>query len=61
MSVSCEGFECVVRYRSARRADHSSRGVLPRVIVKPSQRGGPGPRGMSKQGKEIKYPVRTAQ
>jgi hypothetical protein len=39
---------CVVRYRSLRRADHSSRGVLPSmvclsVIVKPRQWGGPGP------------------
>jgi hypothetical protein len=38
---------CVVRYRSLRRADHSSRGVLLSVvclsvIVKPRQRGGPG-------------------
>ena len=39
---------CVVRYRSLRRADHSSRGVLPSVvclsvIVKPRQWGGHGP------------------
>jgi hypothetical protein len=41
---------CVVRYRSLRRADHSSRGVLPCVVclcgmVKPRQWGGPGPLG----------------
>jgi hypothetical protein len=40
----------VVRYKSLRRADHSSRGVLPilmclSVIVKIRQWGGPGPRG----------------
>jgi hypothetical protein len=41
----------VVRYRSLRRADHSSRGVLPSVvclsvIAKPrKKRGGPGPLG----------------
>jgi hypothetical protein len=39
---------CVVRYRSLRRGDHSSRGALPtvvclNVIVKPRQRGGRGP------------------
>ena len=39
---------CVVRWKSLRRADHSSRGVLPNavclsVIVKPRQWGGPGP------------------
>jgi len=31
---------CVVRYRFVRRADHSSRGVLPSVISKPQQWGG---------------------
>jgi hypothetical protein len=31
MSVSCECL-CVVRYRSLRRADHSSRGALPSVV-----------------------------
>ena len=38
---------CIVRWRSLRRADHPSRGVLPSVaclsvIVKPRQWGGPG-------------------
>jgi hypothetical protein len=42
---------CVVRYRSLRPADHSSRGFLPSVvclsmIVKPRLRGGPGPLGV---------------
>jgi hypothetical protein len=50
LSVFCEC--CVVRWRSLRRADHSSRGVLPSVIVKPRQRRGPGPRGLSSGGKE---------
>jgi hypothetical protein len=39
---------CVIRYSSLRRADHSSRGVLPSavcltVIVRPRQRAGPAP------------------
>jgi hypothetical protein len=37
---------CVVRYRSLQRADHSSRGVVPNVILKPRQCGGPGPLGV---------------
>jgi hypothetical protein len=41
---------CVVMWRSLRRADHSSRGVLPSavclsVILNPRSRGGPGPPG----------------
>jgi hypothetical protein len=31
MDVCCE-VSCVVRYRSLRRTDHSSRGVLPSVV-----------------------------
>jgi hypothetical protein len=36
-------FECCVL--SLRRADHSSRGVMPSVIVKPRYLEGPGPLG----------------
>ena len=42
---------CVVRYRSLRLADHSSRGILPTVVRrcvwsrKPREWGGPGPLG----------------
>ena len=48
MPVSCE--YRVVKYRSLRWADQTSRGVLPsvvylRAIVKPRQQGGPGPVG----------------
>ena len=48
MSVS--SVLCVIRKRFLRRADHSSRGVLPSgvclsAIVKPRQKGGPGPQG----------------
>jgi hypothetical protein len=32
MSVCLSVVLCVVRYRSLRRADHSSRGVLPTVV-----------------------------
>ena len=47
---------CVVKYRSLRRADHSSRGVLPIVmcrnmISKPRQWGGLGPLEPSRYGK----------
>jgi len=44
MPVSCEC--CVVRYRSHRQADHSSREVLPRVlcmsVIEETHRGGLG-------------------
>jgi hypothetical protein len=32
MDVCLLGLLCVVRYRYLRRADHSSRGVLPTVV-----------------------------
>jgi hypothetical protein len=49
---------CVVRWRSLHRADHPYRGVLPSVVclsvlVKPRQRGGPGPLLGVAQWKEI--------
>ena len=51
MCVSCEC--CVfVRQRSLRRADHSSRVVLRRVISKPRQRGSLGPLRQWRHGKE---------
>ena len=48
---------CVVRYRSLRRADHSSTGVLPSVISlsvlsEPQQWGGPGLLGLWSHGKK---------
>jgi hypothetical protein len=50
---------CVVKYRSLRIVDHSSRGVLPSVvclsvIVNSRQWGGLGPLGMSSHGKNYK-------
>ena len=49
MPVSCEC--CVVRHRSLRGADHSSRGLpsvaCPSATVKPRQWGGPGPLRLS--------------
>jgi hypothetical protein len=65
MFLSCEC--CVFSGRSLRRADHSSRGVLPSVvclgvIVRPPYRGGPGPVGAVApwrgEGGEIKNWVR---
>jgi len=55
----------VVRYRSLRRADHSSRGVLPSaacqsVFSKPQQRGGLGPLGLSSHGEEIRQEIIVA-
>jgi hypothetical protein len=41
-----------VRWRSLGRADHSSRGVLPNVIVKPRYWGGPDPLGAVAPGGE---------
>jgi hypothetical protein len=45
---------CVVRYRFVRRADRSSRGVLPSVISKPQQWGGVCPLGLSSHAKKKK-------
>jgi hypothetical protein len=46
MDVYLLGVLCVVRYRSLRRADHWSRGVIPSVVclsvIAESERGGPG-------------------
>ena len=50
---------CVVRYRSLGRADHSSRGVLPSVIVKPRKRGGVAHWGHLRHGR--KYTIFRAQ
>jgi hypothetical protein len=61
MFLSCECL-CVVRQRSLRRADQSSRGVLPSVvclsvIAKPRQLGGPGPIGAVAPVEGEKSPV----
>jgi hypothetical protein len=47
---------CVVRWRSLRRADHSSRGVLPSVVclraIEEPHRGGLDPVGLSSHEKK---------
>ena len=55
---------CVVRQRSLRRPDHSSRGVLPTVmclgvIVKPRKLGGPEPLGVVVPFTKKKNPARS--
>ena len=55
MDVCLLWVSCVVRKRSLRRTDHSSREVLPTVvclcvIVKPRLWGGPGPLGLLRRG-----------
>jgi len=55
MNVFCEC--CVVRFRSSRRADHSSRGFLPNVVCmtmisKPQRREGLRPLGLSSHEKK---------
>jgi hypothetical protein len=56
MDVYLLGVLCVVRYRSLRRADHLSRGVLPSVVclsvIAESRRGDLAPLGLSSHKKK---------
>ena len=58
--ILCLAHVCVVRLRSLRRADHSSRGVVLSAtclsVIEEGHRGGLGPRGQSsRQGKKGKF------
>jgi len=56
MDVYLLGVLCVVRYRSLRRADHSSRGILPSVVclsmIAEIYRGDLSPLGLSSRKKK---------